>query len=315
VGPEQAPGKPALGLSPAVEGDRILLVSGEAEASSRPYYLYLTAGDGSPAVVEQVGAEASPRPYLRSLHLSGRLGTHPFSLKVGAEASPRPYSAAKAARLDFSLDTEEENAAVVLQPAHSLHRFYINYPFGIEETKLRSVQTLDFLRIEGAEAVLTFIHTGMQHFELSPGSRVRNLLVGRGRYRFAITVSSASDEDRSASLRSALEFYSPLLWALIGPQEGELPEAMSFLSLSDEAILVTSLRIKGDGLFLRLFNPTHRRRTTWLELVGLQGAHLVDFQHHLLDSLVPEEGKVKVQLNPWQIRTLKLEVKRCSKQC
>lgn len=105
------------------------------------------------------------------------------------------------------------------------------------------------------------------------------------------------------------------MWALIGPQEGELPEAMSFLSLSDEAILVTSLRIKGDGLFLRLFNPTHRRRTTWLELVGLQGAHLVDFQHHLLDSLVPEEGKVKVQLNPWQIRTLKLEVKRCSKQC
>ncbi len=203
-------------------------------------------------------------------------------------------------RLEIILETNNKNH-VILTPKVNIQKSLINYPFGIEETRRRKIQTLDFIWLKGISEQIIYIQKNSQRFEINQENfELNNILYDKGRYEFAIVVTDKRD------FLSVLEFVNSYYFRLLGISINELrginDEEQSFLSIEPPLPIVFLWRRK-TGLYLRTYNPTNEEIDIKIDgiLVGNQIKE-VDFLLKELGSLKSNQTKIK----PWKIKTFKL---------
>ena len=203
-------------------------------------------------------------------------------------------------RLEIILETNSKNH-VILTPKVNIQKSLINYPFGIEETRRRQIQTLDFVWLKGISEQIIYIQKNSQRFEINQENfELKNILYDKGRYEFAIVIT-----DKRDSL-SVLEFVNSYYFRLLGiglnKQRDIYDEEQSFLSIEPPLPIVFLWR-RNTGLYLRTYNPTNEEIDIKLNgiLVGKQVKE-VDFIFKEITSLKSNQTKIK----PWKIKTFKL---------
>ncbi len=189
---------------------------------------------------------------------------------------------------------------IILNPLIEIKKSIINYPFGIEETKRSNIQTLDFMWLKGHEHGIIYIQKNSQKFKIDRANfNIRNLLTKNGRYELAISITN--ENDSISPLFYVNSFYYKLLASFIDEKFDFVKRMDSFLSI-DSPISAINMWRREKGSFIRLFNPTNKRKS--IELNGdLVKDHLeeLDFNYNILASL----GSRNINLDPWKIKTLK----------
>ncbi len=174
---------------------------------------------------------------------------------------------------------------LVLIPSFNISHSFINYPFGIEETKRTHIQTLDFLWLRGKSNGILFMIKNSQYFLINRDNfTIRNLLMGRGRFEFAISITQG--DDPSLALNTAVSFQFRLVGIKLNKNNAFKEYSNSFLSISAPLILINLWRRKNQS-YLRLFNPSDNELN-------------VKFQGPLLKDPLKE-----INFNYKEIRTLK----------
>ena len=189
---------------------------------------------------------------------------------------------------------------IILNPLIEIKKSIINYPFGIEETKRSNIQTLDFMWLKGPEHGIIYIQKNSQKFKIDRAKfNIRNLLTKNGRYELAISITN--ENDSISPLFYVNSFYFKLLASLIDEKFDFVKRIDSFLSI-DSPISAINMWRRKKGSFIRLFNPTNKRKS--IELNGdLVKDHLeeLDFNYNVLASLRSRN----INLDPWKIKILK----------
>ncbi len=189
---------------------------------------------------------------------------------------------------------------IILNPLIEIKKSIINYPFGIEETKRSNIQTLDFMWLKGHEHGIIYIQKNSQKFKIDRANfNIRNLLTKNGRYELAISITN--ENDSISPLFYVNSFYFKLLASFIDDKFDFVKRIDSFLSI-DSPISAINMWRRKKGSFIRLFNPTNKRKS--IELNGdLVKDHLeeIDFNYNVLASL----GSRNINLDPWKIKILK----------
>ena len=203
-------------------------------------------------------------------------------------------------RLEIILETNSKNH-VILTPKVNIQKSLINYPFGIEETRRRQVQTLDFIWLKGTKEQIIYIQKNSQRFEINQDSfEIKNILYNKGRYESAIVITDKRDS--LSVLEFVNSYYFRLLGISINKQRDIRDEEQSFLSIEPPLPIVFLWRRK-TGLYLRTYNPNNEEIVIKLDgiLVGNQLKE-VDFLFKEIISLKSNQTKIK----PWKIKTFKL---------
>ena len=203
-------------------------------------------------------------------------------------------------RLEIILETDSKNH-VILTPKVNIQKSLINYPFGIEETRRRQVQTLDFIWLKGTKEQIIYIQKNSQRFEINQDSfEIKNILYNKGRYESAIVITDKRDS--LSVLEFVNSYYFRLLGISINKQRDIRDEEQSFLSIEPPLPIVFLWRRK-TGLYLRTYNPNNEEIVIKLDgiLVGNQLKE-VDFLFKEIISLKSNQTKIK----PWKIKTFKL---------
>ena len=204
-------------------------------------------------------------------------------------------------RLEFKLSSKSIKE-IILLPQIEVSKYYINYPFGIEETKRSKIQTLDFMWLKGEKDGILFVQRNSQQFIIERDeSKVRNLLYSGGEFEFAIIKTSASGFD---NLLNHVNSYNFKFLGVILTKSLEFEQKFdSFLSI-ESVTNVTNLWRRDNNAYLRIFNPSEVQKT-----VKLDGP-MVEKQLKEINSIYEELGVVKnneIKLDPWKIRTLMIE--------
>ncbi|NVM16684.1 MAG: hypothetical protein HWN80_03140 [Candidatus Lokiarchaeota archaeon] len=204
-------------------------------------------------------------------------------------------------RLEIILDINSKNH-VILTPKVNLQKSLINYPFGIEETRRRQIQTLDFMWLNGINEQIIYIQKNSQRFEINQDNfELKNILFDKGRYEFAIVITDK--KDALSILEFVNSYYVRLLGIGINQQRAIYHDEKSFLSVKPPLPIVSLWRRKS-GLYLRTFNPTNEDIEIKFDgiLVGNQLKE-VDF----LSNEIASFNTNKTKIGPWKIKTFKLQ--------
>jgi len=203
-------------------------------------------------------------------------------------------------RLEFFIDSNSLKE-VILTPKFKIENTFINYPFGIEETKRSKIQTLDFLWLKGYKQGIIYIQKNSQKFIINRKNfETRNLLFTKGKFEFAISITDETDST------SPLFYVNSFYFKLSGIDfDGnfELNKISdSFLSVKPP-ISVTNLWRRENSSYLRLFNPSNKEVNIQLdgELIKNQLKEL-DFNYNEISLLESNELRIR----PWKIKLFKL---------
>ncbi len=202
-------------------------------------------------------------------------------------------------RLEFILHSHLLSELILI-PSIIITDSYINYPFGIEETKRTSIQTLDFLWLRGEEKGIFYMQKNSQKFHINRDDfSLRNSISKRGRFEFAISII---EETEFSSLLSHLNSY---LFRLIGIKFSSnfdyTQRSGTFLSISPSVSLINLWR-RENGSYLRIFNPSDRLNSIKIESSFIdKPLTVVDLNLNDLDSLNTRETRI----GPWKIKTIK----------
>ena len=203
-------------------------------------------------------------------------------------------------RLEFFIDSNSLKE-VILTPKFKIENTFINYPFGIEETKRSKIQTLDFLWLKGYKQGIIFIQKNSQKFIINRENfETRNLLFTKGKFEFAISITDETDS------KSPLFYVNSFYFKLLGIDfdgKFELNKISdSFLSVKP-SISVINLWRRENSSYLRLFNPSNKEVNIQLdgELIKNQLKEL-DFNYNEISLLESNELRIR----PWKIKMFKL---------
>ncbi len=206
-------------------------------------------------------------------------------------------------RLEFTLETNSKNH-VIITPKVNILKSLINYPFGIEETRRRQIQTLDFLWLKGINEQIIYIQKNSQRFEINQGNfELKNILYDKGRYEFAIVITDKSDS--LSVLKFVYSYYFRLVGISINTQRDIHDEEKSFLSIKPPLPIVSLCRRK-TGLYFRTFNPTNE--VIDVNLKGKMVGNQVKEVNFLLDEITSDKSNI-TKIRPWKIKTFKLNEK------
>ncbi|MHA1257084.1 MAG: hypothetical protein ACTSPS_15955, partial [Promethearchaeota archaeon] len=112
--------------------------------------------------------------------IQGTVGNRTFNLEI------IQYNGVN--RLEFILDSILLDE-IVLTPTFQVSKSFINYPFGIEETKRSNIQTLDFLWLMGSDKSIVYSQKNSQKFFINRENfEIKNSVKPNGRYEFSISI-------------------------------------------------------------------------------------------------------------------------------
>lgn len=202
-------------------------------------------------------------------------------------------------RLEFILDSNSLKK-IVLKPNIRITNSFVNYPFGMEETKRSKIQTLDFLWLKGAKRGIIYVQKNSQQFVINRENFViSNLVYKKGIYEFAISITN--ENDFHSALIHVNSYYFKLLGIYMDNAQEFNKKTGSFLSLKP-LISVINLWRRENGSFIRLFNPSNEE--FYLEFKGKlikNQLREIDFNHNELLLLQSNRSKIA----PWKIKTFK----------
>ena len=201
-------------------------------------------------------------------------------------------------RLEFILDSLLLNETI-LTPSFQVSKSFINYPFGIEETKRSNIQTLDFLWLMGSEKSIIYIQKNSQKFLINRENfEIRNSVKPSGIYEFSISIIQ---ENNFLSVYHQLYLYK---FNLLGTKTQGTYEYFKkedlLLSLNPEINLINLWR-RDNQNYLRILNPSNIENR--IKLGGLlikDNLKLMDFNYQIIKDLEKNE----IFINPWKILTL-----------
>ncbi|MCX6022604.1 MAG: glycosyl hydrolase-related protein [Chloroflexi bacterium] len=138
----------------------------------------------------------------------------------------------------------------------------------------------------------------------TPGAQ----MLGRQTFEYALIPHGG---DWEAALGAAHDFTLPLRAAPTGLHSGPLPSAHQFIRITPPSVVVSAVKLaeNGDGLMVRLYNPTARSVEAIIAIAWpLAAAHLTDMEEHPGERLeVATDGRsVGVTLGPSKIVTVRL---------
>ena len=200
-------------------------------------------------------------------------------------------------RIEFML-TATQVTEIIISPEFKYKKSFINYPFGIEETKRNSIQSLDFLLLRNEKRGLIYIQKNSQHFILDrKNNLIKNSIRGKGSFEFAIAPVNTQE------FYKVYEIVKDYNFKLIGIPIEELKERFkttnSFVSLEDPVIL-SNLWSRQGSYFIRLLNPSEKDVGTNLKgELSKRNFSLIDLKYNNLEAL----DSNKLILKPWEIKT------------
>jgi len=204
-------------------------------------------------------------------------------------------------RLEFFLESSFLKELVLI-PEVTVQKFFIDYPFGIEETRRRKIQTLNFLWLKGRNNGIIYIVKNSQKFIIDhKDSKMRNiLLMKKGHYEFAISITNQKIN------KNPLFYVNSFNYRLQGIASnykiGDLSE--SFLTLEcEDYIYVVNLWRRQNERYIRLFNPSSSEQT-----IILRGKKVKDTIKELnfRDNVISESKANMIYIKPWEIKTIQL---------
>lgn len=203
-------------------------------------------------------------------------------------------------RLEFNLDSNLLRE-IILIPKIKISKVFINYPFGIEETKRTNIKALDFLWLKGKNEGIIFMQKNSQKFHINRHNfKIRNFLTSKGRFEFALSITNGDE------LHSALNYTNSFQFRLLGIRINNNykfeKKSMSFLTINQPVKLINLWRRKNNS-YLRIFNPSDKQNNIQFEgaLIRKQ-LREINFNYNEIKSKKNRIDKI----NPWKIRTFKI---------
>ena len=235
--------------------------------------------------------ENEKNPIENRYLIQGTVGNRTFNLEI------IQYN--RVNRLEFILDSILLDE-IILTPAFQVSKSFINYPFGIEETKRSNIQTLDFLWLMGSNKSIIYIQKNSQKIFINRENfEIKNPVKPSGRYEFSISIIH---ENNFPTVYKQLYLYK---FNLIGTETQGIYEYFkkedSLLSINPEINLINLWR-RDNQNFLRILNPSNMENIVKLDgLLIKDNLKLMDFNYQILKDL----EKSELIINPWKIYTLK----------
>ncbi len=156
---------------------------------------------------------------------------------------------------------------------------------------------------------------------LSRGAEVFTPLAqcqGRRAFEYAL-LPHGGDWREAALYHEAHAFNAPLRALVTGVHEGSLPAERSFASVEPTSLVISAVKLAeaGNGLILRLYNPTARavkgKVRLWRPFVQ---AHLVRLDEEEIEPLAQQpDGGVVIQVNQNEAITIKFSPKEEERSC
>ena len=202
-------------------------------------------------------------------------------------------------RLEINLEATNLRE-IILVPNIKINRTIINYPFGIEETKRTTIQTLDFIWLRGSEQSIIYIQKNSQKFKINRENfEIHNHLTKNGRYEYAISITD--ENNLQSPLYYAITFYFKLLGIIKKNSSDFEKKSGSFIRV-DPPIYVSNLWKRNNHSFIRLFNPNNNEINIKLEGKSL-AHHLKEISFNYNEISLIKSYQIKFK--PWEIKTLK----------
>jgi alpha-mannosidase len=132
-----------------------------------------------------------------------------------------------------------------------------------------------------------------------------------GQHRFTYALLPHGGDWRQAEVvRRAYELNVPLRLVRRSPQEGMLPASGSFMRCNADHVVVETVKAAqdGQGLIVRLYEAHNQRGSATLSFhAPLRQAHEADMLERPLRELAPEGQRLRVELRPFEVKTLRLQ--------
>ncbi|MFX1449422.1 MAG: hypothetical protein ACFFCM_01185 [Promethearchaeota archaeon] len=224
--------------------------------------------------------------------IKGKIENNEFLIKIAQYENVN--------RLEFSLISNSLRQ-IILNPTIKIEKSFINYPFGIEETKRSNIQTLDFLWLKGKREGILYMQKNSQKFIINRDNfKIRNLISTRGEFRFAIVITGENDTN------SILNYVNSFNFKLLGIETNFNyninTKSRSFLSIEPQISFINLWRRKNNS-FLRIFNPINEENR--IELNGpliKNPLKEVNLNYKEIQS-IPDH---QIEIKPWKIKTIKI---------
>jgi hypothetical protein len=204
-------------------------------------------------------------------------------------------------RLEFQLNSFSLNG-IVIKPSFQFTQTFINYPFGIEETKRCSVQSLDFLWARGSKRGIIFMQKNSQQFEINRHkNEIVNLLTTDGRYEFCVSIVDSEDyyEGYRYSKSYLNSFYG---YKVDINSSNQAKKRKSFLSIN-KPLIISNFWRRGKNLYIRVYNPTKNAVDCHMTGPFIGNMFLeLNFNYSKLKEVI--NGKCKIK--PWEIKLFKI---------
>ena len=203
-------------------------------------------------------------------------------------------------RLEFNLDSNSLRE-IILIPKIEISKSFINYPFGIEETKRTNIQTLDFLWLKGKNEGIIFMQKNSQKFHIDRYNfKIRNFITSKGRFEFALSITN--EDELHSTLNYANSFQFKLFGIQLNHNHKFEKKSMSFLTINQPVTLINLWRRKNNS-YLRVFNPSDKQNNIQFEGALIRNQlREINFNYNEIGSKKNRIDKV----NPWKIRTFKI---------
>ncbi|TFF93924.1 MAG: hypothetical protein EU544_05190 [Promethearchaeota archaeon] len=202
-------------------------------------------------------------------------------------------------RLEFQLDSKTLTD-VILEPKIDIKKTYINYPFGIEETKRTKVQSLDFLWLEGLNEGIIYIQKNSQQFQLFRDPlRLKNILNGSGRYQFAVSI-----KEPTISPYFYLDtYYYRLLARTVENGLNIEKKEQNFLTIYPP-LPVINFWSRNKQFYIRIFNPSREHKVLNMKSSYFHPkGNKINLKHEIIDS----SDLIMIGIEPWKFKTFQLK--------
>ncbi len=203
-------------------------------------------------------------------------------------------------RLELNLDSNSLRE-IILIPKIEILKSFINYSFGIEETKRTNIQTLDFLWLKGKNEGIIYMQKNSQKFHIDrPSFKIRNFITSKGRFEFAISI--INEDELHSTLNYANSFQFKLFGIRLNHNHKFEKKCVSFLTINQPVTLINLWRRKNNS-YLRIFNPSDKQNNVQFEGALIRNQlREINFNYNEIRS----KKKRIEKINPWKIRTFKI---------
>jgi hypothetical protein len=207
-------------------------------------------------------------------------------------------------------------------PAFEVRKVVRDYPLAVEATEKSAFHALTFVDLIGQDVGLLMLHPGTQWFCREPKGSVGNLIMREweslftneygwplySEYRHRLWPHGPEELSNAARLRGAASLARPLLCHLEPVHGGTLQPSRSFVRVTPETLLLSTLRRKpGRKYELRLLENEGKAAEGAVEL-GLPVATAVetDLLGRRTKDVAFHDHRLVFRIKPWKFRTFEL---------